>query len=346
MIETGRATIAAAEAQAARGVRGHAGAGEKFAEAGAALGKRRQRPQPVGKTLDPISRGHAVLKGGDYPKALELCQKIEQRLLPAEAPRLFPKFFPDPSCATEGHQKRASPGVDCPLAPQRTTKRNFATPSKNTPTSFRGPEMAPMRAVVCEYLKNYRAAALFYADAVRLNPDDPNSVSLRQRPHRLPPFSLRRRGRWKRPGSMSGICSTGSRIQSRISPLHCCASERLGNWRDTSRNNSLKIKLRYFEGPVPVCGLARSSNKPTGRYGPSYALGISRPPRSGYNGAAKSGGPAVCDEAIAFRAECSGGVTLRGILTYPEVGALDDFRKAVTLETIATSHAISSPTTP
>jgi hypothetical protein len=34
--------------------------------------------------------------------------------------------------------------------------------------------MAFLRAYCCEHLKNYRAAALFYGDAIKFNPDDPN----------------------------------------------------------------------------------------------------------------------------------------------------------------------------
>lgn len=325
----GRATIAAAEAQAALGVGDTPRAREKFAEAGAALEKSiaSVRSQSE-KHLTRFLAATQYYKGGDYGKTLELCKKIEQRLLPAEVRSLFPTFLQDVrSRATEGYETRVRREL-MELWLRKDHQRILQLLQEH-PYVLPGAGMALMRAVVCEYLKNYRAAALFYADAVRLNPDDPNPIFYAA----ASPLAALLSEEGKVEEAWQYVRHLLDRLPHPVT--HLAASllcfRRAQKLEGHEQKQLLEDQAGHFrQARAGFVGLpseqqANREIRALMLWGfEAAALGLQR--RGELQRACT-----VCDEAIAFEPNAPEAYTLRGILTYPEAGALDDFRKAVTL---------------
>lgn len=90
------ATVAAAEGQAAFGVGDTALARRKYAEAGAILERElKVRHGGSEKQLLRFLAATQYFKGGDYPKARELANKIDARVLPKNVRGLLPQFLKD-----------------------------------------------------------------------------------------------------------------------------------------------------------------------------------------------------------------------------------------------------------
>jgi tetratricopeptide (TPR) repeat protein len=172
----GQATIAAAEGQAALASGDTPRAREKFAEAGAILeksigGARRQAEKHLLRFLAASQYYH----GGNYRKALDLCKKIEQRLLPRETRPLFPQFLQDVRTrASAGYESRVRRELQ--EHGRRKDHARMLQALQEHPYVLPPGVMAFDRALISQDLKNYQAAALFFADVFRRYPDHPGLV--------------------------------------------------------------------------------------------------------------------------------------------------------------------------
>src|SRR5579862_8373146 len=93
--QDGRATIAAAEGQAALAQGDTPRARERFGEAGRLLKTRIESARGSDKHLFRFLAATQYYHGGDYHEALKLCRRTELAHLPKEVRHLFPKFFQD-----------------------------------------------------------------------------------------------------------------------------------------------------------------------------------------------------------------------------------------------------------
>jgi tetratricopeptide (TPR) repeat protein len=173
----GRSTAAAAEGQVALASGDTPRAREKFAEAGAIL--EQQLPNARKQSEKHLVRFLAAsqyYKGGHYRKALALCLKVEARLLPPEVRSLFPGFQQDVRSRTApAYESR----VQRELADLWRAGRaeRLLELLQDHPYVLPPGTLAFFRAGACEKLKDYRAAAVFYADAFRKGvPEDPGVV--------------------------------------------------------------------------------------------------------------------------------------------------------------------------
>jgi tetratricopeptide (TPR) repeat protein len=173
----GRSTIAAAEGQAALASGDTPRAREKFAEAGAIL--EQQLPnarKQAEKHLVRFLAASQYYKGGDYQKALALCNKVEARLLPPQVRPLFPRFQQDV-------RSRSAPtydsGVRRELLDLWRAKQyeRILEVLQEHPYVLSPGALAFVRAVVCEELKDDRAAAVFYVDARRYGLQEPGVIA-------------------------------------------------------------------------------------------------------------------------------------------------------------------------
>ncbi len=171
----GRSTIAAAEAQAALANGDTPRAREKYREAGRLLEAKIASARGSDKHLFRFVAATQYYHGGSYQEALKLCRRIELRHLPKEVRHLFPKFFQDV-------RERAAPDyvrrirLELLGLWQRNQQARILERFQAHPYLLPPGKMAFLRATSCEKLGDIRAAVMFFADAVRLNPDDPGIV--------------------------------------------------------------------------------------------------------------------------------------------------------------------------
>ena len=172
----GLSTIAAADAQAALAAGDMPCAREKYVEAGRRLEGDASRAQTEeDKHLALFLAATHYYKGGHYQKALDLGRWVHAGLLPLPMQPLLRKFLRDA-------QDRASPDYEMRIAAQAfdfwQQKDHVAILEllQEHPYIVPSGGLAFLRAVCCESLGNYRAAAIFYADAVRMTPQDPGLV--------------------------------------------------------------------------------------------------------------------------------------------------------------------------
>src|SRR5262249_14312946 len=115
--------------------------------------------------------------GGHYDKALALGRKIEARLLPDNVRHLLPQFMGDA-------EDRAQPGYVTRIREklrklwEHEGDQQVIELLQDHPYVLAPGAMAIWRAMCCERLKDYRAASLFFGDAIRTRPDDHRIVFL------------------------------------------------------------------------------------------------------------------------------------------------------------------------
>lgn len=162
----------ALEAQAALGEGDTDRARELFTAAGDKLAKdvRNATKRPEKDRLRFLAASQ-YYQGGLYERARDMCRKIEERQLPDKVRHLFPDFRRDVN-------DRASPGYADGVRNRLRTLweahrvREIIHLLSEHPYVLSRGDLAFLRAVCCEALRDYRAAALFFADALRWDPDD------------------------------------------------------------------------------------------------------------------------------------------------------------------------------
>jgi tetratricopeptide (TPR) repeat protein len=168
-----RSTIAAAEGQAALAAGDTLRAREKYDEAGEILERKIGRTQKrADKHFFRFLAASQYYHGGNYPKALELCQRIEQRFLPPEVREPYPKFLQDVQARAAADY---APQVQRQLVNLQVNQEyeRILELFQQHPFVLHPQRMAFGRAFACEELRKYRAAAAFYADFLRWTPGEP-----------------------------------------------------------------------------------------------------------------------------------------------------------------------------
>jgi tetratricopeptide (TPR) repeat protein len=173
---SGEATRLTADAQVALNVGDTARAGVRFEEAGKLLERKADSTRKsADKHLLRFLAATQYYKGGHYAKAQKLCRHIQANLLPGEVRPLYTPFLADV-------RGRAVPEY---AARVRTTLlRNWTGKDygavldlfREHPYVLAPVEMAFIRAVCCERLKDYMAAAAFFARAIEGAQDLPGLV--------------------------------------------------------------------------------------------------------------------------------------------------------------------------
>jgi tetratricopeptide (TPR) repeat protein len=110
--------------------------------------------------------------GGLYTEAQRFCRRIQASLLPSDVRPIFQMFVRDVN-------DRADPGYRERI--RATLLRHFQKDEpqgildllKSHPHVLPPADLAFIRAASCEQIEDYKAAALFFADAIRFAPDRP-----------------------------------------------------------------------------------------------------------------------------------------------------------------------------
>ncbi|WP_088258247.1 hypothetical protein [Fimbriiglobus ruber] len=167
------ASIAAAEGNYALGTGDTELAKRKYFEAGKALENESESAlRAANRNFLRFLAASQYFHGGNYKIALKVVRRTEERFLDPGARALFGPFRKEV-------EDRADPGY---LNRMREKVRTLGMKGfhadilellKVHPYVFSRTGLAFLRAVVCEELNRYHAASLFYASALKFQPDDP-----------------------------------------------------------------------------------------------------------------------------------------------------------------------------
>jgi tetratricopeptide (TPR) repeat protein len=322
-----RATITAANAQAALDRGDTSQAQREFAEAGEILERemRGARDEETEHLLRFLAATQ-FYKGGHYAKACELAEKIKGTKLPANTRRLLPDFVRDV-------KDRSAPDYPVRIHARGKTvwdARDYDGVLKllaEHPYVLSPVDLAFIRAACCEALGKYRAAVLFFADAARLAPDDPAVISA------LVALPLQMSARGKLDQAWEYV-----QVQLELFPNAASTAAASLVCYHLARNAGANERLRYFTEQARLFERAREefSRLPEAhRAHPEVKMVL----EMGYDAAVfalmKQGrhddALRLCDEAIAFAPPSFTFWRLRGVLTCDTPEAESAFRKALSL---------------
>jgi tetratricopeptide (TPR) repeat protein len=327
------ATLAAAEGQAALG-RGDTGlARTKFVEAGEVLLRDlADTYKHADKILLRFLAASQFYKAGEYQRALEQTKKIEARLLPANTRSLLPQFVRDV-------ESRASP--DYVVRMRQTFSRLWAAKEnrqlldllKDHPYVYEPVGLGVLRAVLCEGLGHWRAAAFFYARALPLLPLEHPFVM-------LPagwPLDLARQGRineaWEYILHLLELAP--NTVTNMAASILCCV--RACQVTGAERRALHQEQLHFFD----EAWTAFQAHPGTVQRNPELQLVMLGCLDVACLGCVRLGDSArakrVAGDAILFAPMAPGPYCARGMLTYPDEQSLDDFRKAAGLPGVSSA---------
>jgi tetratricopeptide (TPR) repeat protein len=328
---TDPATLAAAEGLAALGVGDTALARQKYAEAGAILEREMKARHGGGeKQLLRFLAATQYYKGGDYKKAQELANKIDAGALPKNVRGLLPQFLKDVKL-------RVSPdypaGVQKTLLRQQREKqpKDLLTTLQAHPYVLKPGAMAFLRAVACEEIGEFRAAALFFARVAR---DSSCDMGLLLTTSAFPLHLAthhRSRDAWEYVQHQvellpHPVTFTTAAIVALFQAMSSDAQE---------RRRYFEQQLRYLDrawDAYQQLPEAQQNHPELRRFiGFGFEGGALTWERLGDRQRAKD----TADRAILFRPDYSRAWVARGSATYPSETAVADFKKAVELNETA-----------
>jgi tetratricopeptide (TPR) repeat protein len=317
-----------AEAQYALGRGDTATARSLHEQAGKALEVRvSSARKPADKNVYRFLAASQYYRGGHYQAALEVCRKIQADLLPEEVRHLYEPFWEDV-------RDRSSPGYETRIRKllyrhlQKKEYDHALTLLKDHHYLLNAGDTAFLRAICCEHLRDYHAAALFFADAVKSFPNDPGMHFY------LAALPLSLNGEGKRAEAWEYVEHLLRAVPHAVVSL-TAALVRFGQAADTgSRAEQERLcqdQVSYFEQgrrlfrelPPQLQSDPNLRNYMTLCF-EGTALGLQR--WGDQNRALE-----LCNEAIRFNPIAPGPRALRGSITYPSVAAIEDCHEAIRL---------------
>ena len=323
----GNATLLAAEGSYAIGCGYTTVAAQKYAEAGKELERNlaAARKAPDRHLLRFLAASQ-YYHGGHYQRAFNLSKHIEARFLSPGTRELLPKFLKDV-------QERSSPNykerMRKSLSQLWFAKENEKVLNvlKDHQFIYEQEMLAFIRAVICEELGQWKAAAVFYLMAIHCILDGSFSmliaVGYALRLHLV----NRSEEAWDYINQLQELFP--NTVTNTITSIICFLRASKATGED--RSNLHRDQLRYFEeGWREYQALpADRQNHPEIRETMSSAFNYALLAliRLGDDGHAR----VMVEQAIRFNPNDPGPFTVRGILNFPAEEAVKDFQKAADL---------------
>lgn len=324
----GLATIAAAEGQAALASGDTLRAREKYAEAGAHLERRivSTRKQ-ADKDLLRFLAASQYYRGGRYADAQRLSRQVQVNLLPPDVRPMFSAFVKDVNArADSGYEGRIR--AELLHRFQRKDFPGILDILREHPYVLPPGVLAFLRATTCEEVKDYRAAVLFYADAIRHAPEDPGMLYASA----AVPITLTHEGKldeaWRYvehqlrtiPHALTSI---------NASLVRCHQARRAAT--DEERRFLSEEQIRHFQDAWRQFQLLPANIQLFPEIREFMALCFEAAAFAYWNLNQPEAALAACDQAIALWPSSPSPRTVRGFNTYPSPQAIEDFREAIRL---------------
>jgi tetratricopeptide (TPR) repeat protein len=289
---------------------------EKYGTAAASL------EQPSQQELARFLAATQYYKGGCYPQALALCEKIRSERLPRRVRDFFAPFWQDV-------RERAAPDYRFKMRAllkkdiDEENYQNILDTFHRHPYIVSAPWMAYWRGWSCLKLNDLRAATLFFRDAWKFDPSNDTLFSLYldslcregnfSQAWELLESRLKTNAQWR-------TFLDASVVRSRQAEGAAPAGVRLDFRRE-------QVKLfEEFWGRYRALPADERSNSP--RY---LAPAVTRAWYAYRELNQADQGQALLDEWVALPPPSPRAYTTRGVLAYPAPAALADFRRAVEL---------------
>jgi tetratricopeptide (TPR) repeat protein len=324
----GAVTRLSAEAGAALQVGDTARSRELHAEAGRILERREKTArQQSEKSLILFLAATQYYKGGDYQRALKLTRKVQQKLLPRQAQPLFLPFFEDVQDRAGGRYEARLRSELTYWWQQRDYKRVIALLQEH-PYVLTPGAMAYLRAVGCEHLADYRAAILFFSDAVRFQPDQKGLIVTAA----ALPLVLQKEDR------LAEAWDYARRLLDVLPHPATYAIASVIRFHQASITEVDTEQRRLIEEQIAFCREAVERFHQIGKSSANdpdildyVTLCLAGAALSRWRQGRIEEAQMIAGEAIELAPTESHPRVIRGFITYPVPGALDDFREAVRL---------------
>lgn len=323
----GKATIAAAEAEAALARGDTPLARRRYAEAGELLERESLSTVKVeDQNLIRFLAATQFYKGGRYRESLELANQIKKDHLPEGVRRLLPKFIRDvQDRASSDYRTR----IQTRLAAlwKAGDHAGILQAFQEHPYVLKPKSMAFLRAAACESLGKYRAAAMFYADAIRWSSDEQHIITAAI----AFPLSLPHEGKLE---------EAWEYVRHQIELIPHAATYLVASWicfqqataRDGEASNRfLELQLDYFREARDRFARLPENQQAEVELRKLMTLGFNAAVFGLRDLGKLQEAKELCADAIAFEPGLPGSWTTRGILTYPDTAAVTDFQQAVEL---------------
>lgn len=324
----GDASRVAAEGKAALSIGETDRARERFQAAGVLLeAKISNLRKSNDKHLIRFLAASQYYHGGHYQKAQDLARKVDAKYLSSEAKPLFVKFFRDV-------QERSDPAYEKRIHKtllvlwHNQAFSEILTLLQEHPYVLGQTDLTFLRAFCFEELRDWRSAAVFFADALNGTPDDPEAVlhpaayllslagqdrvseaweyaqyQLKALPNAVT-FMTASMIRFQQANAMKGELEAEGLYREQIQYFEEA-------WR---RYHQLPPKVRDFPLVREYMSLC-------------FEIVIMGLQRTGQSERARQ----TCEVALSFAPNRAGLRTLRGTVTYPSDQAVEDFREAIRL---------------
>jgi tetratricopeptide (TPR) repeat protein len=265
--------------------------------------------------------------GGHYGRAAELVRKIDSRLLAPRVRRLFERFVRDV-------KERSSSGYTSAVRrsllqawEQKDPERVFEL-LQSHPYILPPSKLAFLRAICSEELKDYQAAAIFYADSFRFDPTDVGAAYASGGV----PMSLIAEGK------LAEAWSYVKELLPRFPHFIPKVVASLLRFNEVVRSAEPAERQRLLGEQIQHVRSAWESYQqlPTDHQGYSHlnqfmALGLEAASLGLMRSGDKVAAAEMANRAVAAAPAHPGTWTMRGVVTYPGPGAVADFREAVRL---------------
>jgi tetratricopeptide (TPR) repeat protein len=316
-----------AEAALRRGDTGEAKA--LFKQAGEVLEQAVQRTRKQSeKSLHRFLAATQYFKGGHYGKASSLCNKIQVNLLPDSVRELYRPFLKEV-------RRRAALNYLKELREEfldyysNGRYQEVLELLKSHPYAYTPTAAAFIRAVCCENLKEYRAAALFFADAIRSSPDDVNLVFV-SASHTFALIGQRSFGDAQvyLNHQMDLLPNALTYINAAMLRFNQASS---GSVENLQRQKLFEEQVGYFATAWEKFRNLPASYRENRELRDFMILALEGAALAHQRLGQLERALALCAEGIAFAPQSPHLRTIRGIIAYPEAGAVSDFEEAIRL---------------
>jgi tetratricopeptide (TPR) repeat protein len=279
------------------------------------------------KALLYFSAATQYYHGGIYGRAEEVSRRVQAKLLPPHTRKVLEDFRRD-------LKDRAAPEYRLrqqTLIQEAWSGKQYAKMLeifKNHPYVLPPWDMAFYRGKCCEQLKNYRAAALFFKDAIQFKPDDLNLVLA------APTYTLSLIAEGKLSEAWEYVQHQLALIPSPVPNINASLirhDQALKATTGEEMSELSKEQLRYCAKALELFDELPAQEKDRQELRNFMAHCLELAASSRVRLGDKAGAILAATKAVEFSPSFGPIYVMRGLLTFPSEEAMQDFRKAIQL---------------
>ncbi len=297
----------------------------KYAEAGDYLRRdiARLRKAPE-KHLQQFLAATQYYKGGHYQRAYDMAKRIEAKFLPHHVGELLDQFLKDAKArSAPDYEKRTRTLLYKSWAAEKPAE--VLALLQDHPYLLDSGGLSFMRAVSCENMGHFRAAALFYKAALRHVPSEIELLAMSI----ACPLDLATHGRLADASKYSGY-----QVELVPHPITFITASIIG-WHQSQaaassvRDNILKQQMEHLKQAWKGYEHLPTSEQQHHDMQPYMAFGLVAGAHTALELGDLTRSRVLCEIAIRLAPNTPGPWTIRGLVNEPSEEAISDFKKAI-----------------